>query len=147
MATAGKDWQVYSSMASEAPSFGIDTHQVLKPGRRAGVSLHITSLPGRYGIGEIGRKAREFVDVLRQMELSVWQFLPLGPTAYGDSPYQPLSSFAGNEMLIDTDALIDAGYLAAEDAAFTPSQTLKELAASDGKFTEIDTGGLRTARN
>jgi 4-alpha-glucanotransferase len=104
-------------MASEAPSFGINPHQVLKPERRAGVSLHITSLPGRFGIGEIGQKARQFVDVLRQMELSVWQFLPLGPTAYGDSPYQPLSSFAGNEMLIDTEALIDAGYLAAEEAA------------------------------
>jgi len=102
-------------MASEAPSSGIDTHQVLKPERRAGVLLHITSLPGRFGIGEIGREARRFVDVLRQMELSVWQFLPLGPTAYGDSPYQPLSSFAGNEMLIDTEALIDAGYLGADE--------------------------------
>ena len=102
-------------MASEAPSSRIDTREVLKPERRAGVLLHITSLPGRFGIGEIGREARRFVDVLRQMQLSVWQFLPLGPTAYGDSPYQPLSSFAGNEMLIDTEALIDAGYLGADE--------------------------------
>ena len=67
-------------------------------GRRAGVCLHLTSLPGPYGIGEIGVAAREFVDKMVQMDLSVWQFLPLGPTAYGDSPYQSLSTFAGNEM-------------------------------------------------
>ncbi len=103
-------------MASNAEHIANASHQVLKPERRAGVSLHITSLPGRCGIGEIGREARRFIDTLRRMELSVWQFLPLGPTAYGDSPYQPLSSFAGNEMLIDTEALIDAGYLDAAEA-------------------------------
>ncbi len=79
--------------------------------RRAGVCLHLTSLPGPYGIGEIGHRARQFVDTLSRMQLSVWQFLPLGPTAYGDSPYQPLSTFAGNEMLIDIDDLIESGLL------------------------------------
>jgi 4-alpha-glucanotransferase len=98
-------------MVTQAPTIQSADHQVLLPQRRAGVSLHLSSLPGPYGIGEIGRNARDFVDTLRRMELSVWQFLPLGPTAYGDSPYQPLSSFAGNEMLIDTEALIDAGFL------------------------------------
>jgi 4-alpha-glucanotransferase len=77
----------------------------------AGVCLHITSLPGPYGIGEIGRAARAFIDRMVAMELSVWQFLPLGPTAYGDSPYQPLSTFAGNEMLVDIGDLIDRGLL------------------------------------
>ena len=62
--------------------------------------MHITSLPGPYGIGEIGPHAYRFIDTLRQMDIGVWQFLPTGPTAYGDSPYQPLSSFAGNEMFI-----------------------------------------------
>ncbi len=81
------------------------------PQRRAGVCLHLTSLPGEYGIGEIGAAAREFVDAMALMGLSVWQFLPLGPTAYGDSPYQPLSTFAGNEMLIDIGDLIDLGLL------------------------------------
>jgi len=75
--------------------------------RRAGVCLHITSLPGSFGIGELGAAAWAFVDRLRRMELSVWQFLPIGPTAYGDSPYQPLSTFAGNEMLIDIGNLIE----------------------------------------
>jgi len=63
---------------------------VLPPGRQAGVCLHMTSLPGPYGIGEIGGHARQFVDTMRDMQLGVWQFLPTGPTAYGDSPYQPL---------------------------------------------------------
>ena len=79
--------------------------------RRAGVCLHITSLPGEYGIGEIGAAAREFVDNMVRMGLSVWQFLPVGPTAYGDSPYQPLSTFAGNEMLVDIGDLIALGLL------------------------------------
>jgi 4-alpha-glucanotransferase len=79
--------------------------------RQAGVCLHITSLPGPYGIGELGRAAFRFIDLMKEMELAVWQFLPTGPTAYGDSPYQPLSTFAGNEMLIDMRDLIDKGLL------------------------------------
>ena len=85
--------------------------------RRAGVCLHITSLPGDYGIGEIGAGARAFIDSMVSMGLSVWQFLPLGPTAYGDSPYQPLSTFAGNEMLVDIGDLIELGLLADDEAA------------------------------
>jgi 4-alpha-glucanotransferase len=80
------------------------------------VSLHITSLPGRYGIGTTGDEAREFVDVMRRMGLSVWQVLPLGPTGYGDSPYQPLSSFAGNEMLIDLARFIRVGLVSSSEA-------------------------------
>ena len=79
--------------------------------------LHLTSLPGPYGIGEIGRAARSFIDGMAAMGLSVWQFLPLGPTAYGDSPYQPLSSFAGNEMLIDIGELIEWGLLQESEVA------------------------------
>ena len=81
-------------------------------GREAGVLMHITSLPGPWGIGEIGAHARAFVDRLCDMKLSVWQFLPTGPTAYGDSPYQALSTFAGNEMLIDVGELVELGLLA-----------------------------------
>ncbi len=85
--------------------------------RRAGVCLHITSLAGDYGIGEIGAAAHAFVDSMAEMGLSVWQFLPLGPTAYGDSPYQPLSTFAGNEMLVDIGDLINLGLLAESEVA------------------------------
>ena len=91
--------------------------QTLPAERRAGVCLHITSLAGPYGIGELGKSARDFVDDLKRMRLSVWQFLPLGPTAYGDSPYQPLSTFAGNEMLVDIGDLIDMGLLTKKEAA------------------------------
>ena len=119
-------------MATEAPTLNVASHQVLSPERRAGVSLHLSSLPGRSGIGEIGRSARDFIDIMRRMELSVWQFLPLGPTAYGDSPYQPLSSFAGNEMLIDSDALIDAGYLNEDE--------VQELATLPERY--VDYGAL-----
>jgi 4-alpha-glucanotransferase len=87
----------------------------LPPRQQAGVCLHITSLPGRHGIGEIGAGARRFVDLMRRMQLGTWQFLPTGPTAYGDSPYQPLSTFAGNELLIDTGTLIEEGLLRADE--------------------------------
>ncbi len=89
---------------------------ILPAERLAGVCLHITSLPGRYGIGEIGDAAFEFIDAMTRMHLRVWQFLPTGPTAYGDSPYQPLSTFAGNELLIDTATLIRAGLLTSNEA-------------------------------
>jgi len=93
-----------------------EAHKSSLPRRRqAGVCLHITSLPGPYGIGEIGKAARDFIDRMVAMELSVWQFLPLGPTAYGDSPYQPLSTFAGNEMLVDIGNLIELGLLSADE--------------------------------
>ncbi len=85
--------------------------------RQAGICMHITSLPGPYGIGEIGAHAREFIDRMREMKLAVWQFLPTGPTAYGDSPYQPLSTFAGNEMLIDIGDLVERGFLTKDEAA------------------------------
>ena len=88
--------------------------------------MHLTSLPGPYGIGEIGAAARAFVDKMVRMELSVWQFLPLGPTAYGDSPYQPLSTFAGNEMLVDIGDLIDLGLLSEDPVTYPAGMTLSQ---------------------
>ena len=84
--------------------------------RQAGVCLHISSLPGHYGIGEIGDEARRFVDAMVRMNLRVWQFLPLGPTGYGDSPYQSLSTFAGNELLIELANLIRFGLVTSSEA-------------------------------
>jgi len=69
--------------------------------RSAGVLLHPTSLPGPNGIGELGVEASRFVDVLVEAGLTIWQMLPLGPTGYGDSPYQCFSAFAGNPLLIE----------------------------------------------
>jgi len=84
---------------------------IQRMGRRAGVLMHISSLPGEHGIGDIGDSARAFVDALADMDIGVWQFLPLGPTAYGDSPYQPLSAFAGNANLICLNQLVELGLL------------------------------------
>ena len=88
--------------------------------RAAGVLLHPTSLPGRYGIGDLGEWAYRFVDWLEAAGQSVWQILPLGPTSYGDSPYQTLSAFAGNPILISLDKLVGDGWLTDEDTASVP---------------------------
>ena len=85
--------------------------QIVDMGRRAGVIMHISSLAGEHGIGDIGESAHAFVDALADMDIAVWQFLPLGPTAYGDSPYQPLSAFAGNANLIGLHQLVELGLL------------------------------------
>lgn len=90
---------------------------VLGQAPKAGVGLHFSSLPNEHGIGDIGDAALSFIDHLGAMRLRVWQFLPIGPTAYGDSPYQPLSAFAGNEMLIGLDELVRMGLLKAEEVA------------------------------
>ena len=79
--------------------------------RRNGVLMHLTSLPGPYGVGTMGKAAREFVDFLAAAGQSVWQILPICPTSYGDSPYQSYSTFAGNPYLIDLDLLAEEGLL------------------------------------
>jgi 4-alpha-glucanotransferase len=89
--------------------------------RRSGVLLHPTSLPGRYGIGDLGDHAYRFVDFLEAGKQSLWQLLPLGPTGYGDSPYQSFSAFAGNPLLINPDYLIRDGYLPAAAVASAPN--------------------------
>lgn len=85
--------------------------------RQSGVLMHISSLPGRYGIGSLGQAAYDFVDFLVETKQRYWQILPLGPTSYGDSPYQSFSAFAGNTHFIDLDLLIEAGYLTEADVA------------------------------
>lgn len=79
--------------------------------RRSGILLPVASLPGKYGIGTMGKEAYKFIDNLAAAGQSYWQILPLGPTGYGDSPYQSFSTFAGNPYLIDLDILIEEGLL------------------------------------
>ncbi len=79
--------------------------------RASGVLLHPTSLPGIWGIGDLGPAAHRFVDWLADAGQSVWQVLPLGPTGFGDSPYGATSSFAGNPLLVSPDALLDEDLL------------------------------------
>ena len=79
--------------------------------RESGVLMHITSLPGPYGVGTMGKNAFAFVDFLKKAGQHYWQILPLTPTGYGDSPYQSCSTFAGNHYLIDLDLLVEEGLL------------------------------------
>jgi 4-alpha-glucanotransferase len=85
--------------------------------RASGLLLHVTSLPSRYGIGDVGPAAVAWIDRLHEAGQRWWQALPLGPTGYGDSPYQSLSSFAGNPLLISPDWLIEDGLVRATDCA------------------------------
>ena len=79
--------------------------------RVCGVLMPITSLPSPYGIGTIGKEARKFADFLKASGQSIWQILPVGPTSYGDSPYQSFSTYAGNPYMIDLDTLVEEGLL------------------------------------
>jgi 4-alpha-glucanotransferase len=139
----------------EAPT-GKQHPSILPDDRAAGVGLHFTSLPGPHGIGDIGDGALKFIDTLTNMGLSVWQFLPTGPTAYGDSPYQPLSAFAGNEMLIGLGPLLRLGLLRPEEVvalerfpadsvdygALIPEKR-KLLALAADRFNSMAGGGLK----
>jgi 4-alpha-glucanotransferase len=89
--------------------------------RSSGILLHPTSLPGTYGIGDIGPQALRWVDFLASTGCSLWQTLPLGPTGYGDSPYQCFSAFAGNPYLISPEALLAEKLLYPEDLFDMPS--------------------------
>ena len=79
--------------------------------RSAGILLHPTSLPGKYGIGDLGDDAFKFIDFLEKAGQKLWQVFPLGPTGYGDSPYQCFSAFAGNPNLVSPDKLKEDGLL------------------------------------
>lgn len=88
--------------------------------RSSGILLHPTSLPGPYGIGDLGPQAYQFMDWLASTGCKLWQVLPLGPTGYGDSPYQCFSAFAGNPYLISPEFLIQDGLLTQEDLSNMP---------------------------
>src|SRR5213592_3847482 len=87
--------------------------------RSAGILLHPTSLPGRYGIGDLGPAAYAWVEALARAKQTWWQILPLGPTGFGDSPYQCFSAFAGNPYLVSPDLLVEDGLLGRGDVAGT----------------------------
>ncbi|WP_082989777.1 4-alpha-glucanotransferase [Woeseia oceani] len=129
---------------------------LLKTGRQAGVLLPVASLPGPHGIGDLGRGAYRYLDFAQSAGLGVWQFLPLGPTAYGDSPYQALSTFAGNELYIDLENLRELGLLADEElaglralpAAYVDYPQVialkwKALLAAAGRFDKCATSNLQ----
>ena len=86
--------------------------------RASGLLLHVTSLPSAYGIGDLGPEAFAWIDRLHDAGQTWWQALPLGPTGYGDSPYQPLSSFAGNALILSPQSLMAEGLLSPADCHF-----------------------------
>lgn len=100
--------------------------------RQSGILLHPTSLPGDYGIGSLGEEAYEFIDFLVAADQKLWQILPLGPTGYGDSPYQSFSAFAGNPLLISLERLKKDGLLAADDL-----KTEKEFARDYVDYDQV----------
>ena len=83
--------------------------------RASGILLPVSSLPGKYGIGCFSKEAYDFVDVLEKANQKYWQILPIGPTSYGDSPYQSFSTFAGNPYFISLEKLIEEELLTEEE--------------------------------
>lgn len=93
----------------------------MKYERSAGILLHPTSLPGPFGIGDIGPQAHRWIEFLSEAGCGLWQILPLGPTGYGDSPYQSFSAFAGNPYLISPQTLLEEGLLHTDDIVDMPN--------------------------
>ena len=89
--------------------------------RASGILLHPTSLPGPFGIGDLGPEAYAFADFLRASGHRIWQVLPIGPTGYGDAPYQSFSAFAGNPLLVSPEKIVEHGYLSEQDIADPPT--------------------------
>ncbi|MBR6308711.1 MAG: 4-alpha-glucanotransferase [Lachnospiraceae bacterium] len=98
--------------------------------RRCGILMPIFSLPSKYGIGTFSKEAYEFVDFLKAAGQSLWQILPLGPTGYGDSPYQSFSTFAGNPYFIDVDEFVKEGYVTEADC--------KKYACKDTAYVDYE---------
>jgi 4-alpha-glucanotransferase len=103
--------------------------------RSSGILLHISSLPNKYGIGTMGPEAYEFIDFLQETKQQLWQILPLGPTGYGNSPYQSFSVFAGNVMLISLAKLVEAGLINEDDLCEMP-----KLLAEKVEYDLVQTG-------
>ncbi|MDW8105742.1 MAG: 4-alpha-glucanotransferase [Armatimonadota bacterium] len=111
--------------------------------RSAGILLHPTSLPGDFGIGELGEEAYRFVDWLARAKQSIWQILPLGPTGYADSPYAAFSAFAGNPLLISVERLLQEGLLHEEEV--TPLTALPTERVDYGALIPLKMALLRRA--
>ena len=115
----------------------------VKVPRCSGILLHVTSLPGRFGIGDFGPCAYEFADFLFAAGQKLWQVLPLNPTGYGDSPYQCFSAFAGNPMLLSLERLRDQGLLQSSDLDQAP--LFPEETADYGPSIAFKSPALRRA--
>jgi len=113
------------------PTKDILLENSLGTGRYGGILLHISSLPGEYGIGDLGPEAYKFIDFLNEYEQNLWQILPLGPIGYGNSPYQCFSAFAGNPIIISPEKLCEVGLLSNKECK--PQDTFSELRVDYGR--------------
>ena len=110
--------------------------------RSSGILLHPTSLPSDFGIGDLGAAAYQFVDLLVECQQKLWQICPLGPTGYGDSPYQCFSAFAGNPLLVNFEMLVAEGLLTEADLAHEP---FDDHAVDYGRVIQAKTAVLKLA--
>src|SRR6202166_193812 len=115
----------------------------VKFSRSSGILLHLTSLPSKFGIGDLGPCAYEFADFLSAAGQKLWQVLPLNPTGYGDSPYQCFSAFAGNPMLLSLERLRDQGLL--QDSELDRAASFPENFVDYGPVIEFKMTALRQA--
>src|SRR5215217_2298632 len=125
-------------------------HPPFEDRRTAGALLHPTSLPGRYGIGDLGDEAIAFLDFLASSGMTLWQVLPLNPPGYGYSPYACLSSFAGNPLLISPQRMLEDGLLDARQCADPPpfaNDHVEFERAAAYKFSLLRSSWKRFARN
>ena len=111
--------------------------------RQSGILVHPTSFPGPFGIGDLGQGAYDFIDFLKAAGQSLWQCLPLGPTGFGDSPYQAFSAFAGQPLIISPEKLIDWELLSEKDVADAPEWDEKQI--DYGPLIEYKSGLLKKA--
>src|SRR5262249_25823120 len=112
--------------------------------RASGILLHPTSLPGRFGIGDLGKSAYDFIDFLAETGQRYWQVLPLGPTGYGDSPYQCFSAFAGNPLLVSLEMVVEDGLLDESDLSNAPDFFADRV--EYGRVIEYKSALLKKAR-
>jgi 4-alpha-glucanotransferase len=112
--------------------------------RASGLLLHVTSLPSRHGIGDLGPGALAWINLLQEAGQTWWQALPLGLTGYGDSPYQSLSSFAGNGLLISPGWLIEDGLLKSADCEDVLAQFAAEDIDVDALAAQLQDDGAKS---
>ena len=103
----------------------VQTHPAPNSERYSGILAHPTSFPSYYGVGDLGDTAYRFIDYLVSAGQTLWQVLPLGPTGFGDSPYQSFSAFAGQPLLISPEKMRDEGLLSQEDLDAYPNLPTK----------------------
>lgn len=111
--------------------------ETIEKKRMAGVLMPVASLPGADGVGGFGREAYEFVDLLAQMKLKIWQILPLNPLGFGNSPYQPYSSYAGDELYIDLEMLQQQGYLSEKRSVYQEKHAERINYEEARKYKEV----------